>query len=611
MTLLAAKSIPHFGPTRLLYACAALLILVLLATNAAVILHLRESAMLEEEKQLKNLSLTLAEQADRSFQSVDLLISSITEGIVAQGVTDDASFSRKMAGHDIHLLLREKISGIPQLDAVTVISREGKLINFSRSWPIPDVDVSDRDYFRALKEDPHLKNFISAPARNRATGTWMIFLARRVSGANGEFLGIILGAIEMRYFEDFYRAISLGEGSTIALQRLDGVMLARVPATGAIGKVFSGSQRLLPDGISGTLRELSPIDGQMRIKAAHIVTNYPVLLLATKTEEAALRTWWGIAQLMTLGAVGCAISIAIAGFAFGRHWRQQTILAEAQVELERRKDRTAAFEGMRIAKEEAEMANRAKSEFLANMSHELRTPLNAVLGFTEMMTSKVFGPLGHPKYQEYAKHIHDSGAHLLGVINDILDLSKIEAGKLELTESWIDPRETVDSVCRLLRPRIADANLTLTIRTPPDQLSLYGDERMLKQILLNLLSNASKFTLPGGHIECSASVDAAGIAFVVADTGIGIPANQLDRVLQPFVQIESSISRRHEGTGLGLALVKAMAELHGGSLRLESKVEQGTTATVLLPLSRLNPERSDIGPEHATSPLTAERAIAF
>src|SRR4029077_10408331 len=129
--------------------------------------------------------------------------------------------------------------------------------------------------FRALKDDSNLKSYISAPVQNRGTGTWTIFLVHRVSGANGEFLGLILGAIEMRYFEDFYRAISLSEGSTIALQRLDGVMLARFPLTHAIGKAFSGSQRLLRDGPSGTLRELSPIDGQMRIKSAHLLTNYP------------------------------------------------------------------------------------------------------------------------------------------------------------------------------------------------------------------------------------------------------------------------------------------------------------------------------------------------
>jgi signal transduction histidine kinase len=591
MTSLASD----LGPSsvRLLYICTALLILVLLATNATVILHLRKNELLDQERQMKNLSLTLAEQADRSFQSVDLVISRVGEQIAAAGVTDSGSLLQKMAGRDVHEFLLEKISGIPQLDAVTLINREGKLINFSRAWPIPEVNVSDRDYFQALKDDPKLNSYISAPVRNRGTGTWTIYLARRLNGPNGEFIGLILGAIEMRYFEDFYRAIALDEGSTIAVLRLDGVMLARFPHADVIGQAYSDSRRLLHDSVSGTLRERSPIDGRMRIKAAHLVTNYPVLVLATKTEEAALANWWGIARLMSLGALGCSISIAIAGFAFGRQWKQQAMLAHTRAELRRQADRTVAFEALETAKEAAEAADRTKSEFLATMSHELRTPLNAVLGFSELMVREIFGPLGDHRYRDYAQDIHSSGSHLLSIVNEVLDLSKLAAGKLELVEGWINVREIVHSACRLIRPRIDRAELSLTVKMPPDDLLAYADKRLLKQMLLNLLSNACKFTPPGGGIECVVSTDDAGMTFAVVDTGVGIAAEHLDRVVRPFVQVDSSISRRHEGTGLGLALVAAMAELHGGRLRLDSKVGTGTTAAVVLPPSRIHPEKSN------------------
>jgi signal transduction histidine kinase len=591
MTSLASD----LGPSsvRLLYICTALLILVLLATNATVILHLRKNELLDQERQMKNLSLTLAEQADRSFQSVDLVISRVGEQIAAAGVTDSGSLLQKMAGRDVHEFLLEKISGVPQLDAVTLINREGKLINFSRAWPIPEVNVSDRDYFQALKDDPKLNSYISAPVRNRGTGTWTIYLARRLNGPNGEFIGLILGAIEMRYFEDFYRAIALDEGSTIAVLRLDGVMLARFPHADVIGQAYSDSRRLLHDSVSGTLRERSPIDGRMRIKAAHLVTNYPVLVLATKTEEAALANWWGIARLMSLGALGCSISIAIAGFAFGRQWKQQAMLAHTRAELRRQADRTVAFEALETAKEAAEAADRTKSEFLATMSHELRTPLNAVLGFSELMVREIFGPLGDHRYRDYAQDIHSSGSHLLSIVNEVLDLSKLAAGKLELVEGWINVREIVHSACRLIRPRIDRAELSLTVKMPPDDLLAYADKRLLKQMLLNLLSNACKFTPPGGGIECVVSTDDAGMTFAVVDTGVGIAAEHLDRVVRPFVQVDSSISRRHEGTGLGLALVAAMAELHGGRLRLDSKVGTGTTAAVVLPPSRIHPEKSN------------------
>jgi signal transduction histidine kinase len=602
---------PRHAPLRLLYAGMALLILVLLATNAAVILHLRDSELRDQENQLKNLSLTLAEQADRSFQSVDLVISSVVAEIGAEDITDSASFVRKMGGQDTHLLLREKMSGVPQLDAVTVISRDGKLVNFSRSWPVPEVDVSDRDYFQALTADPKLKSYVSAPVANRGNGAWTIFLARRVNGANGELLGLILGAIEMRYFEDFYRAISLGDGSTIAIQRLDGVMLARFPPTDDIGKTFSNAQHLLGNGVSGTVRELSPIDGQMRLKAAHLVTNYPMLALATKTEEAALANWRDIARLMSLGALGCAISIALAGIAVGRTWQNQAMLASAQAELLRQQERTAAYDALRVAKEAAEAANHAKSQFLATMGHELRTPLNAIIGLSELISEEIAGPLGNDRYRVYANDIHESGDHLLGIINDILDLSKAESGNLHLSERAIELSVVVAAVCRPIRQRITEAQLSFAVNIPPGDINLRADERMLKQILLNLLSNAVKFTPPGGQIQLDVTVDSSDIAFAIKDTGIGIPAEHLDRILHPFVQVDSSLSRAHEGTGLGLPLVKAMAELHGGSLRLDSQVGRGTTATVRLPLSRVSRASNDTVTETATAawpfPLPSEK----
>jgi signal transduction histidine kinase len=587
--MLSLEPTPHRTPLRLLYLGTALLILVLLATNAAVILHLRKSERRNEEAQLANLSLTLAEQADRAFQAADLTVSSVVAE-APDDATDGAAFATRMSGRNVHLLLREKISGVPQLSAVTVIGRDGKLVNWSRRWPIPDIDVSDRDYFRALRDDPDLKSYVSAPARNRATGAWTVFLAHRVNGSDGAFLGIVLGAIELRYFEEFYRAISLDESATIALQRPDGVLLVRFPLAEVLGKTFSSAERLLHGRGSATLRESSPIDGSMRLKAAHRLSGFPVVALATKTEDAALANWRGIARLLSLGALGCAVSIALAGFALGRQWRQQAAIARAQA---RDEERTRAFEAMRAAKEEAEIANRAKSEFLATMSHELRTPLNAVLGFSALMVGEAFGPLGGDRYRDYARDIHSSGSHLLAIVNDVLDLSKAASGKLELAEDLIDAGDVVRIVCRLLSPRVADAGLSLEVDAPPVGPIVNADERLLKQMLLNLLSNACKFTPKGGRIVCSACVDDAGVKFVVADSGIGIPGDDLERVLEPFIQVDGSMSRRHDGAGLGLALVKAMAERHGGSLRLESAPGQGTVATVILPLSRLDSEQAD------------------
>jgi signal transduction histidine kinase len=243
-------------------------------------------------------------------------------------------------------------------------------------------------------------------------------------------------------------------------------------------------------------------------------------------------------------------------------------------------------EVVRHAKEAIEDANHAKLEFLAKVSHELRTPLNAIIGFSELIMRDVLGPLGNEKYRSYIEDIHMSGRHLLDVINDILDFAKAEAGKLLLQESEVDVGEVVVSLNRLIGPRARDAGIELNDRLPADLPRLWCDERKLKQMLLNLLTNAVKFTPAGGHINISAAAGSEGFICTITDTGIGIGDADLERVLEPFVQAETTLGRRQEGTGLGLPLVKAMIEIHGGRIDLQSELNKGTTVRLIFPPER-------------------------
>jgi PAS domain S-box-containing protein len=237
------------------------------------------------------------------------------------------------------------------------------------------------------------------------------------------------------------------------------------------------------------------------------------------------------------------------------------------------------------AMEAAEIANKSKSEFLANMSHELRTPLNAIIGFSEIMQNEMFGEIGNDHYTAYARDIHESGMHLLYVINDILDLSKIEAGKLSLSLSEVSLAEAIDASMRLMRQSANDANVTVEPKFGDDLPKIQVDLRMLKQMLMNLVSNAIKFTPSGGRIRVS--VTRAGsehIKIAVVDTGVGISPEDLPRVLEPFIQSQHPVSPRETGTGLGLPLTKSLAELHGGTFQLWSRVGFGTRAVLRLPI---------------------------
>jgi two-component system cell cycle sensor histidine kinase PleC len=243
-------------------------------------------------------------------------------------------------------------------------------------------------------------------------------------------------------------------------------------------------------------------------------------------------------------------------------------------------------------KTRAEEANQAKSKFLANMSHELRTPLNAIIGFSEIMASGMFGALGSDKYDEYCRDIHRSGAYLLDVINDVLDMSKIEAGRLKLDLEQVELDRELSDALRVVVMRAQEKKLKVTSKIAPN-ITLTADRRALKQILLNLLSNAVKFTPDKGRITVRGRLSRGAVVIGIQDSGIGIERDALEKLGRPFEQVESQLTKTHHGSGLGLAIAKSLVELHGGAMRIRSTLGAGTTVIVRLPLDGAPGERGN------------------
>jgi cell cycle sensor histidine kinase DivJ len=232
------------------------------------------------------------------------------------------------------------------------------------------------------------------------------------------------------------------------------------------------------------------------------------------------------------------------------------------------------------------------------MSHELRTPLNAIIGFSEVMTHEMFGPIGAARYLEYARLIHESGGHLLALINGVLDMSKIEAGKFELHEELYDLAQDAEQALRFVRLQAERKGVALKMSIAPGAKTIFADRRAVKQILLNLLANAVKFTPRGGEIWVAAARDDGGIELAVADTGVGIPERDLRRLGKPFEQASDQRIRVEEGTGLGLSLVKALATLHGGDIRIQSTQGEGTVVRVKLPRAAVNDVATQAEPDN-------------
>ncbi|MDB5408468.1 MAG: hypothetical protein JWL84_3380, partial [Rhodospirillales bacterium] len=563
---------------RYLSAIGDVLAVLLLCAAGLVIVDLRGETVGDYRRDMRNLGVVLAEQTSRSMQAVDLVVQEIREKIMASAVRTPEQFKRAAAGEEVHRFLRNQLKSLPQSEAVIVFGADGKVENYSRIWPVAAIDVTDRDYFIALRDRADLGLFISVPVLSRSSGIWTFYIARRVSGPNGEFLGIVAGAIAVHYLEDFYKAITLQQGGSVTLLRRDGTILARFPhienQMGARMPPVAPWYRRVDEG-GGNYVSPGYLDGVTREVSVHPIKEYALVVDITVAQDEALTHWRYQSTLIAIGAIVAAIGSSalfrIIAAQFGRS-------EDSRIELERKANQLAAAAGqLRLAKDEAEAASRVKSNFLANMSHEIRTPMNGVVGMNAILLKSELTD----QQRECAVAVRDSAEALLAVIDDILDVSKLEAGKVDIESIDFDLVETVESAAGLFGPKAKDKGIALSVSIDPlARRGFRGDPTRLRQILLNLIGNAVKFTGTGAvGVEVSArpgGEDLVWLRFTITDTGIGMSEAMRAQLFEKFTQADNSVTRRFGGTGLGLAISKQLVELMGGEIGAASAPGAGS-----------------------------------
>ena len=559
-----------------------------------------QSAMTRARAQGQNLTAAFAAESTRMLDSIVLAMDAVTDRVRDDLLRGFTPIEAARLTAEIDALVRPTVRS-------AILDVNGRVVYSTLPAGLARLDFSVRDEFRSHRAPGSPSLLIGRPILDAPNQPVALPVTRRIEARDGTFLGVLLFSLTPQHLTRLHQTVDLGRRGTLAMICPDGMVRARFSVDWPDGSFGVGSSvrggpfrsDIPPGGVISYVRT-GVIDNVTRLFTMRRLTDYDLFVSVGIDLDDILGDARRLKLLTIL--VGAAVTLLI-GFLtmllVREIWRrtmreidlarEHGRLEEAHAQILRDRERLAQTNReLIVTAERADAANQAKSQFLANMSHELRTPLHAIIGFSELIREQAPRPGTAAQVADYATDILASGRHLLELINTVLDLSKVEAGTAMLTESVVSVADIVNASMISIRSQASARGIPITVALPPAPIMVEVDLTKLRQVLINLLSNAVKFTPAGGTVEVSGSLaDDGGVQLAVTDTGIGMTEEEMVIAMEPFGQVDSTLSRQADGTGLGLPLAKRLVELHGGELTLASVKGKGTTVAFTIPAHRV------------------------